>query len=61
MSICAHLTSQAYLPNVPLKETIGICAEALYKKPSSTPLIPQAVFIELIYGKCYVIRRFQLQ
>ena len=34
--------------NVPLKETIGICAEALYKDPSSTPPIPQAVFIELM-------------
>ena len=33
---------------VPLKETIGICAEALYKDPSSTPPIPQAVFIELM-------------
>ena len=34
--------------NVPLKETIGICAEALYKDPSSTPPIPQAIFIELM-------------
>ena len=34
--------------NVPLKETIGLCAEALYKDPSSTPPIPQAVFIELM-------------
>ena len=34
--------------SVPLKETIGICAEALYKDPSSTPPIPQAVFIELM-------------
>ena len=34
--------------NVPLKETIGICAEVLYKDPSSTPPIPQAVFIELM-------------
>ena len=34
--------------NVPLKETIGICAEALHKDPSSTPPIPQAVFIELM-------------
>ena len=34
--------------NVPLKETIGICEEALYKDLSSSPFIPQAVFIELI-------------
>ena len=34
--------------NVPLKETIGICAEALYKDPSSTPPIPQKLFIELM-------------
>ena len=36
------------LTNVPLKETIGICAEALYKDPSCTPPIPQAEFIELM-------------
>ena len=34
--------------NLPLKETIGICAEALYKDPSSIPPIPQAVFIDLM-------------
>ena len=34
--------------NVPLKETIGICAEALCKDPSSAPPIPQAVFIEVM-------------
>ena len=36
--------------NVPLKEMIGICAEALYKDPSSAPPIPQAanVYIELM-------------
>ena len=34
--------------NLPLKETIGICAEALYKDPSSTSPIPQAVFIALM-------------
>ena len=33
--------------NVPLKEMIGICAEALYKDPSSTPPILQAVFNEV--------------
>ena len=31
-----------------LKETIGICVEALDKDPSSTPTIPQTVFIELM-------------
>ena len=34
--------------NVPPKKTIGICAKALYKDPSFTPPIPQAVFIELM-------------
>ena len=34
--------------NVPLKETIGKCAEALYKESSSTPPFPQTVFIELM-------------
>ena len=35
--------------NVPLRETIGTCAEALYKYPSfAPPIIPQAVFIELL-------------
>ena len=34
--------------NVSLKETIRICAEALYKDPSSAPPIHQAVFIELM-------------
>ena len=34
--------------NVPIKETIGICAEALYKDPSSAPPIPKMVFIELM-------------
>ena len=48
MSICAHLASQAYLPMYLSKETIGICAEALHKDPSSTPPIPQAVIIELM-------------
>ena len=33
---------------VPLKETIGIFAEAMFKDPSSAPTIPQAVFIELM-------------
>ena len=45
---CAHLTSQAYLPMYLLKETIGICAEALHKDPSFAPFISQAVFIELM-------------
>ena len=34
--------------NVPLKETIDICAEALYKDPFFTPPISQVVFIELM-------------
>ena len=41
MSVCAHLTSQTYLPMYPLKETIGICAEALYKDPSFAPPNPK--------------------
>ena len=45
--LCSFDISSLYT-NVPLKETIGICAEALYKEPSSTPPIPQAVFIELM-------------
>ena len=34
--------------NVPLMGAIGLCAEALYKDPSSGPPISKAVFIELI-------------
>ena len=34
--------------NVPLKETIGICAEVLYKDSSSASAIPREVFIELM-------------
>ena len=34
--------------NVPLKETIGASAEALYKHLSSALSIPQAVFVELM-------------
>ena len=34
--------------SVPLKETMGICVEALYKDSSFTPPIPQVVFIELM-------------
>ena len=33
---------------VPLKEKIGIFAEAMFKDPSSAPTISQAVFIELM-------------
>ena len=45
--LCSFDISSLYT-NVPLKETMGIYAEALYKDPSSTPPIPQAVFIELM-------------
>ena len=45
--LCSFYISSLFI-NVPLKETIGMCAEALYKDPSSAPPIPQAVFIALI-------------
>ena len=45
--LCSFDISSLFI-NVPLKETIGLCAEALYKDPSSTPPIPQVVFIELM-------------
>ena len=38
-----HLRSfdiSSLFTNVPLKETIGICAEALYKNPSSNTFHP---------------------
>ena len=34
--------------NVPLDETIKICAEALYDQSESQPVIPKDVFVELI-------------
>ena len=34
--------------NVPLNETIKICAEALYDKNLPTPIIPKHVFVELM-------------
>ena len=43
--------------NVTLKETIGICAEALHKDPSSAPPTPKAIY--RMYGKCDVIRSVQ--
>ena len=45
--LCSFDISSLFI-NVPLKETIGKCAEALHKDPSSTPPIPQAIFIELM-------------
>ena len=44
--LCSFNISSLFT-NVPLKETIGLCAEAFYKDPSSTPPISQVVFIEL--------------
>ena len=42
------LNISSQFTNVPIKETIGICAEALYKDPSSAPPIPEMVFIQLM-------------
>ena len=46
---CAPSTSQASFTNVPLEETINICADALYCDDlDAQPLISKAVFIELM-------------
>ena len=45
--LCSFDTSSLFT-NVLLEETISICAEALYKDPSSALPIPQAVFVELM-------------
>ena len=36
--------------NVPLNETIMICADALYNNPDSQPCIPKKVFAELLHS-----------
>ena len=36
--------------NVPLDETIAICAETLYHIPDSQPCIPKEVFVELLHS-----------
>ena len=36
--------------NVPLDETIAICADTLYNIPDSQPCIPKEVFVELLHS-----------
>ena len=40
----------SFFTNVPLDETITICAETLYNNPDSQPRIPKEVFVELLHS-----------
>ena len=47
--MCSFNVSSLFT-NVPLDETITICADTLYNNPDSQPCIPKEIFVELLHS-----------